>query len=296
MMNIDFRDIIGPNDEYLVIKDGVIADHSSKVSGFWIQNDVDLKVIYTFTRDSEVDFQISEGVNLNITELFLDIAPDVDITVNYSLKAGAKVNLLSVKNSKQNGKIRLNANIYLENHAYIKLNELSSLPGACELNNRLFLNETDAKAEMKTVTLNSSGKDQIFSVHIFHNSEATISQLNSYGIAANTSKLKINTDGIIKKGSAKAELRQSTKGLILDQKSHVGASPVLEINDFDVVAQHGASIGAIDEDALYYLMSRGISRSDAEKLVVSGFINPFLSAIPEGNLKDWIMSLINLNM
>jgi Fe-S cluster assembly scaffold protein SufB len=42
------------------------------------------------------------------------------------------------------------------------------------------------------------------------------------------------------------------------------------------VAAHGASIGAIDEEMFYYLMSRGISRTDAERLVIAGFINPFL--------------------
>ena len=78
--------------------------------------------------------------------------------------------------------------------------------------------------------------------------------------------------------------------------SHISASPILEIEDFDVVASHGASIGAIDEEMLYYLMSRGIKRSDAEKLVISGFINPFLASITEEKLHNWIMSLINLNL
>jgi Fe-S cluster assembly protein SufD len=59
------------------------------------------------------------------------------------------------------------------------------------------------------------------------------------------------------------------------------------------VAAHGASIGAIDEEMLYYLMSRGIPRTEAERLVIAGFINPFLEAIPQESLKEWISALIN---
>lgn len=296
MMNIDLKDIISPHDEYLIIEDGVVSAHSSGISDYLIDKNINLKIIYYFTRDSEIEFQITKGIKANITELIFDVAPGADINLKYSLEAGAEVSFLSVKNSTQKGKVRINTNISLAQDAYIKLNELASFPDVCELNNRIFLDEPGSQAVMKTVTLNTSGEKQIFSANIFHNSEATTSELQSYGIVANSSTLIISTDGIIKKGSAKVELRQNTKGLILDENSHISASPILEIEDFDVVASHGASIGAIDEEMLYYLMSRGIKRSDAEKLVISGFINPFLASITEEKLYDWIMSLINLNL
>lgn len=293
MIDVNIKDIIGPDDEYLLVEDGRVSAHSSGISGFLIEEDIDLKVIYAFTRSAEIEFQISEGVRLNITEIFMDFAPEVDATVNYTLKPESKVNLLSVKSSKQNGKTRINANINLFKDAYIKLNEIANLPGSCELVNRIFLNEKGAELEMKTVTLNSSGEEQTFSAYVFHNSGTTASALHSYGISANASELRISTDGIIKSGSSKSELRQNTKGLILDSESHVSASPILEIDDFDVVAAHGASIGAIDEEMLYYLMSRGIPRTEAERLVIAGFINPFLEAIPQESLKEWISALIN---
>lgn len=296
MMNINFKDIIGPQDEYLIIEDGVVSAYSSGISNFLIEKDLNLKIIYYFTRDTEIEFQISEGVKVNITELIFDVASEADINLKYSVEAGAEVNFLSVKNSTQKGKTRINTNISLAKDAYIKLNELASFLGVSVLNNRISLDEPGSQAVLKTVALNTSGEKQILSANIFHNSEATTSELQSYGIVANSSTLIISTDGIIKKGSSKVELRQNTKGLILDENSHISASPILEIEDFDVIASHGASIGAIDEEMLYYLMSRGISRSDAEKLVISGFINPFFASISEEKLQDWIRSLININL
>ena len=77
--------------------------------------------------------------------------------------------------------------------------------------NRIILKEKGAEVDMKSVTLNSSGCKQTFSVQVFHNPGSTKSTLSSYGIAANASKLKISTDGIIKPGCAKAETRQNTR-------------------------------------------------------------------------------------
>jgi Fe-S cluster assembly protein SufD len=295
-MKFNEKDIIGPNDEFLIVKDGIVTEHSSGISDFLLNKNMNLKVIYFFTRDTKIEFFISEDVKVNITELFFEIGNNCNININYQIGSHSEVRFLSVKNSSENGRLRINTNISLEDEAYIKLNELTSLPGVCELNNHIFLNKPHAKAEINTVTVNSSSQEQLLSINVFHNSKATVSELISYGIASNSSKLMISTDGVIKKGAGKVELRQNTKGLILDLKSHISASPVLEIDDFDVIASHGASIGAIDEEMLYYLMSRGINREDSEKLIISGFINPFLASITEEVLLDWIRSLVNINM
>ncbi|MDD4000191.1 MAG: SufD family Fe-S cluster assembly protein [Bacilli bacterium] len=294
-MELNYKDFINPNDEYLIVKDGEIIEHSKKVSSFLLNQDLTLKVFYYFKRDVNINYQITSNVNIKITEIFIEMADNCHSNINFEIAAHSQVKILSVKNNQLNGKVRINTNISLAEAAYIKLNELASLPGDCELKTNLHLNKPYAKAEVNTVNVNSSNKEQVFSINVFHNSKRTISDLISYGIASHGSNLIINTDGIIKKGAGKVELRQKTKGMILDEKSHVSATPVLEIDDYDVIASHGASIGAIDEELLYYLMSRGISREDSEKLVISGFINPFLASIKEEILLDWIKSLIRLN-
>ncbi|HHX00798.1 MAG TPA: SufD family Fe-S cluster assembly protein, partial [Acholeplasmataceae bacterium] len=78
--------------------------------------------------------------------------------------------------------------------------------------------------------------------------------------------------------------------------SNLSANPLLEIDNYDVIANHGASIDAIDEQELYYLMSRGLSKQEAEKVIVNGFINPVLAEVKEGKFQDYVVAWINNNL
>ena len=288
-MEFKLEKFIGPNDEYLIIKNGEIIKHSNLIQGFEINESMNLKIIYDFDSDAEVNFRIATGIRVNITELFTTISGNIKINLN--IQSDAYCDFVSIKKN-SSSKNRVYTNIILEDRAYIKMNELAILSSAAELESSINLNKPEAHADIKTVTINVSSETQIFTFNVFHNAPATKSELNSFGIVNNESILNINTDGAIQKHAAKAEIRQKTKGLILGQKSQISATPILEINDYDVIASHGASIGAIDEEQLFYLMSRGISRDEAEKLVISGFINPFFTSISDEKLQvvlqDWV--------
>ena len=64
--------------------------------------------------------------------------------------------------------------------------------------------------------------------------------------------------------------------------------PNLYINEFDVIANHACSIGSVNEDDLFYLMSRGLSKDTATELIVMGFIAPLLEQIKDSNIQKVI--------
>jgi Fe-S cluster assembly protein SufD len=80
--------------------------------------------------------------------------------------------------------------------------------------------------------------------------------------------------------------RQSNRGIVLGNKSRLDANPLLLIDEFDVVASHGAAIGKMDEEQLYYLMSRGLTLKNAERLIISGFLSPVLEKLTTDGLKE----------
>ena len=80
--------------------------------------------------------------------------------------------------------------------------------------------------------------------------------------------------------------------IILDLTSAISANPLLQIDEFDVEANHGASIGAIDDEDLYYLMSRGLTKTQSEQLIVTGYMNPIISKINDELIKNYIAHLI----
>ena len=140
--------------------------------------------------------------------------------------------------------------------------------------------------------INSTSLVQQYDYNVYHLYKDTTSNLINYAICKDNSELNINSNGIIKKGCAKSKLSQKSKGIILDLKSAISANPLLQIDEYDVEANHGASIGAIDDDDLYYLMSRGLTKSQSEQLIVTGYMNPIISKINDDLIKNYISNLI----
>ena len=108
-------------------------------------------------------------------------------------------------------------------------------------------------------------------------------------------KANINFDitGYIKKGMPKSNCRQLSKGVVMDNYSSVTAKPILLIDEYDCFASHGASIGKMSDEDLFYLMSRGLTKNEAFFLILGGIVKPFIDRLPIENLKDETLKKIN---
>ena len=91
--------------------------------------------------------------------------------------------------------------------------------------------------------------------------------------------LRIET-GRIAKQADQSEAFQSNHNLLLSEAAKAETIPMLEILADDVQCKHGASIGPIDEEQLFYLMTRGVPREAAERLVVMGFVESIVQQVP----------------
>ena len=92
----------------------------------------------------------------------------------------------------------------------------------------------------------------------------------------------------VKEIAQKTDAYQLSKALILDDQAEFNAKPELEIYADDVKCSHGSTSGSIDENAIHYLMTRGIEHPTAKKLLINGFINEILENIPEEKLKFFL--------
>jgi len=84
---------------------------------------------------------------------------------------------------------------------------------------------------------------------------------------------------------------QLSKALILSKESQFNSKPELEIYADDVKCSHGSTSGNIDEDFIFYLMSRGLTKNQANKMIVEGFLNEAIETITEPNIKILISEL-----
>ena len=81
--------------------------------------------------------------------------------------------------------------------------------------------------------------------------------------------------------------------LLLSKRAHIDSIPALEIAANDVKAFHGATVGSLDEDALFYAGSRGIARGEALRLITLGFFEPVISRFPGEALRDEIRTALD---
>jgi len=83
----------------------------------------------------------------------------------------------------------------------------------------------------------------------------------------------------VEEGAQKTNAYQENRNLLLSDKAHADSIPGLEIMANDVRCTHGATLGRIDREELFYLMARGLSRAEAERLIVRGFFQDVLDRI-----------------
>jgi Fe-S cluster assembly protein SufD len=95
-------------------------------------------------------------------------------------------------------------------------------------------------------------------------------------------------------GAQKTNAYQSNRNLLLSRKARADSLPQLEIEANDLRCTHGATVSQVDEQQIFYLMSRGIPRADAVRLLVEGFFQPSLDRLPESleGLKERLTDVI----
>ena len=89
---------------------------------------------------------------------------------------------------------------------------------------------------------------------------------------------------------------QANRNLVLDQNARSDSIPGLEILNNDVRCTHGSTVGKIDQEQLFYLLSRGISREDAEQLIIQGFFDEVFSRYKVPEIKDQLWQLIQTKL
>ena len=96
----------------------------------------------------------------------------------------------------------------------------------------------------------------------------------------------------VEKGAHRTDSYQANRTVILSDKASAYPSPNLEIEANDVRCTHGASVGKVDADQLFYLMSRGLSKDIATKMIVEGFFEEVLQREPAAAIRDNLRELI----
>ncbi|MEG0260497.1 MAG: Fe-S cluster assembly protein SufD [Lysinibacillus sp.] len=149
-----------------------------------------------------------------------------------------------------------------------------------------------SNAETKTVVVGRGTQKQNFTTEVRHWGKNSNGHILKHGVMKEAAQTIFNGIGKIEKGATKADAQQESRVLMLSEKARGDANPILLIDEDDVTAGHAASVGRVDPLQLYYLMSRGISKTEAERLVIHGFLAPVVTQLPIEGVKKQLTEVI----
>lgn len=108
------------------------------------------------------------------------------------------------------------------------------------------------------------------------------------GLLAGDARAVFNGRIVVREGAQKTDAKQSNKNLLLGDGALVFTRPQLEIHANDVKCTHGATIGRLDEESLFYLRTRGIGKDDAKRVLVRAFAGDLIDKVPVPELRTFL--------
>ena len=142
------------------------------------------------------------------------------------------------------------------------------------------LNGEGARAEFTGITFAGKGQNLDTGAKIVHNAPKTSSYVNTKSISKDGGISTFRSSVVVTNKAKQSKSAVSCQSLMLDDISRSDTIPAMDIRTKDADVGHEAKIGKISDDAVFYLMSRGISEEDARAMIVSGFADNVSKELP----------------
>ncbi len=156
----------------------------------------------------------------------------------------------------------------------------------------VYLNQSGASLESHALLV-GHGDRHVDCVNIVtHAAPDTRSRQTARAIAGDTSRVIFNSKVIVKAGAVHSDSQQSCRGLLLSPSAEIDTRPQLEIHADEVKCAHGATVGRLDPDMLFYLLSRGLDRETAQSLLVYAFLADVLTGMSVTSARSAIESAL----
>lgn len=238
---------------------------------------------------NKYQIELSNGVNVNLLilnvnkEISLDILLNQDSNLHIESVLEQDINLLKI-----NAKLLKNASItgYLADFSSGSLN--------CETSIELLGEASSAKWHIASLAAKNDTKE--FATSIYHIAQRTYGLTDSYGVSKDDAKLVFSGVSKINKNSKFSKTHQNAKIMVFDEFSKAIAKPILKIDENEIEASHGASVGKVSDETLFYLTSRGLTKEVAKELITLGYLKPIMKGFVDEEIRGIIASLIERRM
>ena len=198
--------------------------------------------------------------------------------LNIELLEGSKL-LLKLANFAENSDIKISGKI--GKYAEISVVFADFCKNFTKVTSQIDLIEEGAKCEWHLATLSNKKDSKIFDVSFKHVVGKTTSIMDNYGVARDDSKIVFSGISHITEGAKNSNAKQNAKIIVFDKNAQGTASPILKIEENEVQASHGAVVGQLNSDHMFYLMSRGLTFDEARMIITLGYLKPVSAQFSE---------------
>jgi Fe-S cluster assembly protein SufD len=212
--------------------------------------------------------------------------------VEVFVKPGAKVHFASVHNLTAQVTETTYRRAIVENDGRVEWVVAELNDGNCMSDTMSILKGNGSSSDAKIIAIGAGEQKLNYSTRAVHFGKSTPSQMITRAVMRDSATAIINGITKIEKGATGANGEQTERVLMLSPKARGDANPILLIDEDDVKAGHAASVGQVNPEHVHYLMSRGITRVDAERLIILGFLAPVVEEIPLEALRKQLDSLL----
>ena len=243
-----------------------------------------------------LDFELQEDSCLRLIDLFNDTSEKnfLNIFYNFNLKEDAilknyKVDKLENKNIKYSfNNIVQNKNTISETFILSSGSNFFKSEINCNLEGE------HSSAFVNGIFSLDKNKHHEIRTTINHLTENTKSYQLIKSVLEDSSKAVYQGKIYVNSVAQKTDGYQLSKAILLNKDSEFNAKPELEIYADDVKCSHGSASGSLDEDSIFYLMSRGLNYNQARELLINGFLLDVVEKITDSEIKNLIKNMIGI--
>ena len=243
-----------------------------------------------------LDFDLKSNTSLKIIDYSIDKSKNnfVNIVYNFNLEKDAVLKNYKLDKEENNNikysynNINLDTNSVAENFilslgsSFIK-NEIN-----CNLNGKY------SSAFVNGIFNLDNNKNHEIRTSINHLNENTKSYQLIKSVLGENTKSAYQGKIFVKSNAQKTDGYQLSKAILLSDNSEFNAKPELEIYADDVKCSHGSASGSLNQDSIFYLMSRGLNYKEAKELLINGFLLDVVEKITDNEIKNLIKNIMGL--
>ena len=270
---------------FLYVPDGVVVEHPL-VSQFWSTQGRATALRHTLVL-------AGKGSRVQLIEQFAGPQDDQPALVSGSaevfLDDGASVLYLSLQRWGRQAWQFANQRFHLGRDAHLRTVGASLGGRFAKLRSEAILEGAGARADLKGLFFGSG--EQAFDFHTLqqHVGPRTSSDLLFKGALRDSARSVYVGLVRVEKNARGTDANQANRNLLLSEHAKAASEPILEIENHDIIrCGHGATVGPVDPEHMFYLQSRGIPRAVAQRMVVQGFLGEILDRIPVPQARELI--------